>query len=92
MKLGGSLDHMYTKAQNSLAPTLKYPHGIRHRKTILSPVWPNASGSLQAYSKLALNLFQTYSKLITNLLQTHSKGTPNLLQTNSKLCPSLVQT
>ena len=43
LKLGGSLDHMYTKAQNFLAPTLKCPHGIGHRTTISSP---NASGSL----------------------------------------------
>ena len=31
LKLGGSIDHMYTKAQNFLAPTLKCPHGIQRK-------------------------------------------------------------
>ena len=38
LKLGGSLDHMSTQFQNFLDPTLKCPHGIGHRTTILSQV------------------------------------------------------
>ena len=81
LKLGGSLDHMYTKAQNFLAPTLKCPHGIGHRKTISSPVLP----------KLTPNLLLTYSKLTRNLLQTYFKLTPKVLQTYSKLTQNFVR-